>query len=67
MEHSKILVMIQQSKHKWRLETASGHILTEDLVINNAYDAERYGLNYISSFQNGWEVILKPIKTREVK
>jgi hypothetical protein len=65
MESSRIVIMIQQSKHKWRLETAQGYVLTEDLVISNIFEAERYAMNYISSFQHGWKVIMKPI-TREV-
>ena len=65
MENFRVVVMKQQSRHKWRLETAQGHVLTEDLVISNIFEAKRYAENYISSFQHGWQIIMKPI-TKEV-
>lgn len=53
--------MIQTSKHKWKLETPSGKVLVDDIVINNAYDAELYVKSFISSFL-GWDYEVKPIK-----
>lgn len=64
MENSKTLKMIQVSKHKWRLEANNGTVLVEDLILDSAYRAEEYALNYASSFQ-GWKIELKPMKERK--
>jgi hypothetical protein len=49
----KKVKMIQRTPHNWRIESASGHIMQDNITAHSQYEAEEYVKRYISSFQ-GW-------------
>lgn len=51
--------MIQVSKCRWRIETKSGILLTDDIMIGLPAEAEDYVRKYITSYLNwGYELKL---------
>lgn len=56
--------IVQETKHRWRIENAEGLTILKDLTLESAYRAEEYIKNYISSFiAYNYEVVpLKEIK-----
>lgn len=59
MEKVNVIIMIQVSKCRWRIETKSGILLTDDIMIGLPAEAEDYVRKYITSYLNwGYELKL---------
>lgn len=49
----KMVLMVQQTSYNWTITSENGVVIQAGLKLNNAYQAEEYITNYISSF-TGW-------------
>jgi hypothetical protein len=58
--------MVQHSKHKWCIKTATDKVLQDDIVISSQFEAEEYVKKYISSFM-GWTYDILPLVNKEIK
>lgn len=56
------VLMIQESKNRWRIESEKGIVLQSDIRLGTVFEAEDYIKAYISSFLN-WTYIMKPLGT----
>lgn len=56
--------MVQTMQFRWKIETDQGHVLQDDIMLQNSYEANKYAQNYISSF-SGWTVDIVPLKKEE--
>lgn len=54
---TKVVHMVQTTKHKWRLESSQGVLIQDEIIAHNIDAAKRYVTNYISSFQ-AWDYII---------
>lgn len=57
------IYMIQVAPQRWQLESQSGAILKDDLLMNSQFDAEKYVREYISSFP-AWIYKMKPLAAK---
>lgn len=53
--------MIQILNYKWRLESESGALLKDNILVQNETEALSYANAYASSFLN-WEIKLIPLE-----
>lgn len=52
--------MRQTSRYNWDIVSKKGSILQADLSFKDAYQAEQYVKNYITSFQS-WDYEMEPL------
>lgn len=55
--------MIQTSKYRWKIVSPAGHVLLNDIHVNNIYNARKFVENYISSYR-GWTYKLEPLEEK---
>lgn len=58
-----LVVIVQLSRYKWRIESADGKVLADDIFVNNAREASVYVENWVSSFL-GWSFEVRPLEER---
>ena len=54
-----IVIMRQMTKNRWQIESLSGILLLDDIILPNKEDAKLFIRAYVSSFNWGYRLVLK--------
>lgn len=54
-----VVYMRQVGRFRWQLESSSGNVLKDDLLMQDIFQAETWAKQYVSSFP-AWTIVLKP-------
>jgi hypothetical protein len=52
-----VVTMKRISKNRWRIESSSGNVLLDDIILGTVAEAEEYVKAYVSTW--GWEYKLE--------
>jgi hypothetical protein len=52
-----IVYMVQTSRNRWKIQSESGSILLDDIILSNEVEAEEYVKGYVSSWNWDYEMV----------
>jgi hypothetical protein len=55
-----IVYMVQTSRNRWKIQSESGRVLLDDIILSNETEAEEYVKGYVSSWN--WDYKMVPLE-----